>query len=281
MERIELLTSLEEVLHVALPEDFGAEIHTVLDLITGLEQQAGIVPTAGTASRQSWETILARGTGDAEKCLPFDLSGSAVTIFKYICLRLLYYLVFRTLLRLKTQGLNHLPEKGPFLICPNHESYLDAFILLSVLPYRIFRRMFFLGYSVFFKSWFMKPVAHLMSVISVDPDAHLLRAMKAGAAGLRSGLILGIFPEGGRSFDGELQAFKKGAAILSREMSVPIIPAAIRGTHKVWPRDSVRIRPHRVSIEFGQPLFPSQSAAADPYQMDTERLQAAVASLLR
>ncbi len=280
MERIELLTSLEEVLHVALPEDFGAEILTVRDLITGLEQQAGILTTAGTASRQSWKTILARDTGDAEKCLPFHLSGAAVTIFKYICLRLVYYLVFRTLLRLKTQGLNHLPEKGPFLICPNHESYLDAFVLLSVLPYRIFRRMFFLGYSVFFKSWFMKPVAHLTSVISVDPDAHLLRAMKAGAAGLRSGLILGIFPEGGRSFDGELQAFKKGAAILSREMSVPIIPTAIRGTHKVWPRDSVRIRPHRVSIEFGQPLFPSQSAAADPYQTDTDRLRKAVAALI-
>jgi long-chain acyl-CoA synthetase len=76
--------------------------------------------------------------------------------------------------------------------------------------------MFFLGYSVFFQGWFMKLVAHLTNVISVDPDAHLLRAMKAGAAGLRSGLILGIFPEGGRSFDGELQTFKKGAAILSQ-----------------------------------------------------------------
>ena len=190
-------------------------------------------------------------------------------------------MVFRTLLRLKMQGLNHLPDKGPFLICPNHESYLDPFVLLSVLPYRIFRRMFFLGYSEFFKSWLMKPVAHLTSVISVDPDVHLLRAMKAGAAGLKSGLILGIFPEGGRSFDGELQAFKKGAAILSREMSVPIIPTAIRGTHRVWPRDSIRIRPHKVGIEFGQPLFPSQSTPTDPYQTDTERLRKAVAALIR
>ena len=104
MERIELLTSLEEVLHVALPEDFGAEILTVRDLITGLERQAGILTTAGTASRQSWKTILARDSDDAEKCLPFHLPGAAVTISKYICLRLIYYLVFRTLLRLTTQG---------------------------------------------------------------------------------------------------------------------------------------------------------------------------------
>ena len=280
MERIELLSSLEEALHLSLPEDFGADIHTVRDLVTRLEQQAGVVTDSGTAARQSWKTILSREPEEAGEGLPFHLSGAAVAVFKHVCLRLVYYLVFRTLLRLKAHGLDNLPEKGPFLICPNHQSYLDPFILLSVLPYRVSRRMFFLGYSVFFQGWFMRLVAHLTNVISVDADAHLLRAMKAGAAGLRHGLTLGIFPEGGRSFDGELQTFKKGAAILSRELSVPIIPTAIRGTHKVWPRDSIRIRPHRVSIEFGEPLFPSQNAVADPYQADTDRLREAVASLI-
>ncbi len=127
----------------------------------------------------------------------------------------------------------------------------------------------------------MKSVARLTNVIPVDPDAHLLRAMKAGAAGLRAGLILGIFPEGGRSFDGELQDFKKGAAILARELSVPIIPAAIHGTFEAWPRDSVRIRPHKVKIEFGEPILPLQTEAPDPYQADTDRLCKAVASLFR
>ncbi|HTY64164.1 MAG TPA: AMP-binding protein [Acidobacteriota bacterium] len=281
MERIELLSSLEEVLHLALPEDFGARVFTVRDLVAGLEQQAGILTGAGIASRQSWKTILSTESEDGEESLPFHLSGAAVNIFKYLCLRLVCYLVFRTLLRLKTKGLSHLPEEGPFLVCPNHESYLDPFVLLSVLPYRYSRRMFFLGYSAFFQGWFMKLIAHLTNVISVDPDAHLLRAMKAGAAGLRHGLILGVFPEGGRSFDGELQAFKKGSAILSRELSVPIVPTAIRGTHKVWPRDSVRIRPHKISIEFGEPIFPSQTDATDPYQADTERLRNAVAALRR
>jgi long-chain acyl-CoA synthetase len=281
MERIELLTSLEQVLNLQLPEDFGADIFTVRDLIFRLEQQAGVVTRTGAASRQSWKTILSRETASLEETAHFHLSGKAVTLFKYICLRLMYYTLFRTLMRLETRGLNHLPEKGPYLICPNHESYLDPFILLSVLPYRIFRKMFFLGYSVIFTGWLMKLVARLTNVIPVDPDAHLLRAMKAGASGLRAGLILGIFPEGGRSFDGELQAFKKGAAILSRELSVPIIPAGIQGTHEAWPRDSMRIRPHKVKIAFGEPVYPSQTGAADPYQFDTDQLRKAVASLIR
>lgn len=152
MERIELLGSLEELLHLTLPEDFAADIFTVRDLIAGLEKQAGIGTTAGSASRQNWKTILAPEPVEGEEPLPFHVPGTFVTLFKFICIKLVYYAVFRTLLRLRTKGLEHLPENGPFLICPNHASYIDPFVLLSVLPYRIFRRMFFLGYSVFFRA---------------------------------------------------------------------------------------------------------------------------------
>ncbi|MDM7994621.1 MAG: AMP-binding protein [Acidobacteriota bacterium] len=281
MERIELLTSLEQALNVNLPEDFGAEILTVRDLISGLEKQAGMGSGTGPAGRQSWKTILSKTSLSAEETAHFRLSGAALTLFKFCCLRVLYHILFRTLLGLQVQGRHRLPGKGPFLICPNHESYLDPFILLSVLPYKIFKNTFFLGYSMFFNKGVMKYIARLTNIVPVDPDAHLLRAMRAGAAGLRAGLVLCVFPEGGRSYDGKLQEFKKGAAILSRELSLPIIPTAIQGTHAVWPRDSMRIRPHKVRIEFGAPLLPSATDAADPYQEDTDRVRDAVASMIR
>jgi hypothetical protein len=56
-----------------------------------------------------------------------------------------------------------------------------------------------------------------IDVVPIDPDTHLLRAMRAGAAGLSARRILTIYPEGQRSFDGELQEFKKGAAICPRK----------------------------------------------------------------
>jgi 1-acyl-sn-glycerol-3-phosphate acyltransferase len=105
--------------------------------------------------------------------------------------------------------------------------------------------------------------------------------MKAGANGLRQGLILCIFPEGGRSFDGTLQEFKKGAAILSRELEIPAVPVGISGTYQVWPRDTIRIRPHKVEISIGKPLYPSEADAADPYQSDTDQLRSAVAGLIQ
>jgi long-chain acyl-CoA synthetase len=279
MERVELLASLEQSLRLELPEDFGAEIFTVRDLIVQLAKQAGSVIPSREA-RQSWSAILSEESLVRETDIRVPMSGKAMTLFKYVCLRIIYYAVFRTLLRIKVRGLENLSGKGPYLICPNHQSYLDPFVLTSTLPYRVFKQLFFVGYSVFFASGFMKLAARLTNIVPVDPDSHLLRAMKTGASGLRDGLILCIFPEGGRSFDGQLQPFKKGAAILARELSVSIIPVGIQGAHLVWPRDSIRIRPHKVTVRFGEPLSPSKGSSDDPYQIDTEILRNAVSALM-
>jgi long-chain acyl-CoA synthetase len=278
MERVELLAGIEQLLNVRLPEDFGAQIYTVRDLIVRLEQETGVLPRTGGSEKQSWKTILAEESIDSE-ATQLPISGPIVSFCKHLFLRFVYFTLFRTFLRMEIRGLEHLPKNGPYLVCPNHESYLDAIVLISVLPFHVFRKMFFVGYSQFFTGTFMTMVARLINVVPVDPDAHLLRAMKAGAVGLRRKLILCIFPEGGRSFDGNLQTFKKGAAILSRELSAPIIPTAIDGTHEVWPRASRRIRPHKVTIVFGPPLYPAESRTADPYQEDTDRLRAAIERL--
>ena len=58
--------------------------------------------------------------------------------------------------------------------------------------------------------------------------------MKASAIGLRNGKVLNIYPEGERGYDGELHNFKKGAAILSTELELPILPAAIDGVCNFW-----------------------------------------------
>jgi len=279
MERVELVASLGQALNLQLPEDFGADLFTVRDLIVRLELEAGILVRAGSSARQSWKTILSEEALN-HKADTVHLTGTAVAALKHLLLRLVYRLVFRPLLGLEIRGLEHLPARGPYLVCPNHQSYLDPFVLVSALPYRVFRNMFFVGYSVLFDNWFMKRMARLMHIVPVDPDAHLLRAMKAGAHGLRNGLILCIFPEGGRAFDGTLQEFKKGAAILARELLIPMIPVGIRGTYQVWPRSSARIRLHKVTVRFGAPLYPSRSDEPDPYQADTDRLRASVAELI-
>jgi long-chain acyl-CoA synthetase len=280
MERVELLASLEQTLNLRLPEDFGTEVFTVRDLIVRLEQLAGVSAAGSAAERQSWKSILSEESLQDGEDWRIHFSGTALSLLKWFGLRFIYFTLFRTFLRLEVHGKRQLPRTAPYLICPNHLSYIDPFLVMSVLPFRIFRRVFFVGYSEYFDNWFMKLLARLTNTVPVDPDAHLLRAMKVGAYGLRHERILCIFPEGGRSFDGELQQFKKGAAILAREIGVSIIPVGIQGAYEVWPRGSKRIRPHKVRMVFGPALLPVESGNSDPYQLDTERIRAAVAGLI-
>ncbi len=274
MERVELLAGLERALNLKLPEDFGVELHTVRDLIVRLQERVEVAPGLPATGRGTWSRILSAEAlaGDEDARIAF--AGRWLTIFKYSVLRLIY-LLMRVLLRLDVRGRENLPARGPFLICPNHLSYIDPLVVISSLPYRLFRHTFFLGYSAIFQKGVMGLLARLAGVIPVDADANLLRAMKIGAWGLRSGRILCIFPEGGRSFDGTLQEFRKGAAILARETGAALVPVGIRGTYEVWPRDSRRIRLHKVAVRFGRPLEPGSGS----YDEDTERLRAAVSIL--
>jgi long-chain acyl-CoA synthetase len=279
MERIELLASLEQSLGLKFHESFGTEIYTVRDLIRGLQQQTGPAADDGGGLRQSWEKILSVESLEQEVALKPHFSGTALGLFKYAAVRILH-LLFKVLFRLEALGLENLPREGPFLICPNHLSYIDPLVVLATLPYRFFKRVFFVGAAEFFVSPHMRLLARVADIFPVDPDAHLLRAMRVGAAGLRGGRILCIFPEGARSFDGRLGPFKKGAAILARELDVPLVPAAICGTHEVWARDSRRIHLHKVKVVFGKPLRASQGEEASPDQADTDELKQAIAGLM-
>jgi long-chain acyl-CoA synthetase len=279
MERVELLANLEHALGLELPEDFGAEIYTVRDLIRGLQQRVTGSSGGSAGVRQNWAQILSAESLARDKELTVRFAGSAVACVRWVGVRFLH-LLFTVFFRFEAQGLENLPREGPFLLCPNHLSYLDPLMVLAPLPRQLLNRIFFVGASFFLASRFMKLVARLADIFPVDPDVHLLRAMKAGAHGLRSGRVLCIFPEGARSFDGRLAEFKKGAAILAREIGVPMIPVAICGTYEVWPRDSWRFRLHKVRIVFGSPLAAASAGEMSPYEADTIRLRAAVARLI-
>jgi long-chain acyl-CoA synthetase len=90
----------------------------------------------------------------------------------------------------------------------------------------------------------------------VDPDANLIPAMRAGACGLRHSGVLILYPEGERSIDGTPRTFKKGAAILSSHLQVPIVPVAIEGFHDAWPRGKSFQKFAPLKIAFGEPIYP-------------------------
>jgi long-chain acyl-CoA synthetase len=108
----------------------------------------------------------------------------------------------------------------------------------------------------------MRTLARWVRVVVVDPDANLIPAMRAGAFGLGHGRVLVLYPEGERSIDGTPKRFKKGAAILSIHMQVPIVPVAIEGFYEAWPRGKPFQKFAPLRIEIGDPIFPPPKNAA-------------------
>jgi 1-acyl-sn-glycerol-3-phosphate acyltransferase len=152
----------------------------------------------------------------------------------------------------------HLPDT-PFLLCSNHTSHADSAILMTATG-RNFRNFALIGASdYFFHSrrvrWIVSP---LMNIIPIDrePGAKSLSACLATCRQFmeRTGGSLILYPEGTRSTDGEMHAFRSGAALFAIELDVPVVPAYIEGAHHILPKGHYMPRSGPVTVRFGEPL---------------------------
>ena len=127
----------------------------------------------------------------------------------------------------------------------------------------------------------MRQIARLLKVVVVDPDVHLVPAMRAGAYGLRNGMALILYPEGERSIDGTPRIFKKGAAILSTHLQVPIVPVGIEGFYEAWPRNQRFQKFAELKIRIDKPLQPPPEALAseETYAKYTAELKQRVVAI--
>jgi long-chain acyl-CoA synthetase len=281
MQRVELLSRLEEELGGNLEESRLAEIYTVRDLIDAVLQSAasGDGKPAAHTTFAGWKAILHEDPDDPE-VLSLARPSHFKTTFWYLVSRLIQ-VVSLDRFDLKVSGIEKLPKSGAFLLSSNHQSYLDPLILASILPAEVCQRAFAVGTSEIFGEGIMRRLARSLKVIVLDPDANLVPAMRAGAFGLRHGMVLVLYPEGERSIDGAPRIFKKGAAILSIHLQVPIVPIAIEGFYDAWPRAKPFQGFKPLKIVFGDPIIPPPEAEAseEAYEKLTSELKSRVVTM--
>jgi long-chain acyl-CoA synthetase len=260
MQRVELLVALEKELGGDVAESRVPEIYSVRELIDTVRASAsGVAAGASHRAFVGWHAIFSEEVTDPE-VLELRKNRPIATTMMFLLFRLAQMFA-RDKFDLQVTGLEKLPAQGPFIISPNHQSYLDPFVLACVLPWNVFRELFAVGTSDIFGFSFMRPIARWLRVLVVDPDANLIPAMRGGAFGLRLGRVLMLFPEGERSVSGEPRIFKKGVAILSAHLQVPIVPVAMDGFYEVWPRGKhffQKFNPLRMS--FGDPIYAPKKA---------------------
>ena len=263
MERVELLTELEQRFGVKLSQQAAAGIFTVRQLVAALGAD-GMEGSRTEPPVESWAFLLKDLPPASDPVLSGLLARRPIAApLLYLGLRVIRAL----LVRIELAGVEHLPTSGAYILSPNHQSHLDPFMLCSMLPFRTYRNLFFVGAVEYFETPLTQWFARLTNLVPIDPDSNLVPAMRAGAFGLAHGKVLVLFPEGERAIDGTVKKFKKGAPVLAQHLRVPIVPVAIKGVFELWPRGRsfnwrlLRLwSRHRVRIVIGKPMTFAEDA---------------------
>ena len=174
------------------------------------------------------------------------------TIVPEFFMRFLSWVLVRALYRLRVRGIEqHVPDEGPALIVCNHVSYMDALILAASIPRPVRFVMYYRIFNIPVMRWIFR-TAKAIPIAGAREDPELLRrAFEEIDAALADGQLVGIFPEGALTKDGQIAPFKNGVERILERRPVPVVPMALRGMWaSMWSRRDSRLGRMRVPRRF-------------------------------
>jgi 1-acyl-sn-glycerol-3-phosphate acyltransferase len=180
----------------------------------------------------------------------FDKDGSKV--HRYCAVPWAKAILWVCGIRVTVFGIERLAAHVPRIYMVNHQSFFDIFILLACLP---------VDFKFILKQELMRiPLlgpamrgARYIAIERNDPR-EAVKSMNQAAKKIKEGTSVLIFPEGTRSVDGRLQAFKKGGFSLAVKAGCDIVPVAIIGSSRIAPKGSLKIRKGTVGMHIGKPI---------------------------
>jgi len=181
---------------------------------------------------------------------------------------------------LRLEGLRNVPTDGPFLLVANHQSLLDPLLIQTFCPRQVHTMAKSSQFASPFFAWLMPRIRSFpVRRHQIDPQA-----VRLALRHLRQGAPVGIYLEGERTWDGQLQAPRRGAVRLILKAGVPVIPCTIVGAYDVLPRWHRSLRRCEIRVTFGTPMhFPKLDRRVDreaALEETADRLMAALAAPL-
>ncbi|MFZ3065889.1 MAG: lysophospholipid acyltransferase family protein [Nitrospirota bacterium] len=168
----------------------------------------------------------------------------------YAIFHLIFFVTAKLFFRIKVIGHSNIPKKGGVIIASNHMSYFDPPFIGCV----ICRRVNFMARDDLFRNpvfaWFLRR----FKSFPVKRGTGDRGAIKEAVRRLKKGEPMLLFPEGTRSKDGRLGKGMPGVGLVAALTGAPVVPAFIKGSEDVLPRDSKRLRFKKVTVAFGKPI---------------------------
>ena len=155
------------------------------------------------------------------------------------------------------EGLENLDPSKTYVFVGNHQSYVDIFLVFASLDAKGMRTLF-MAKRELEKIPLFGPVIWAMGLIPIErgETRQQMATMFESVKTLDKGYSLTIFAEGSRTYDGELQPFKRGAFLLAEQTGKEIVPFVITGSFNIFPRNKFRIRSGPCKISFQKPIPP-------------------------
>ncbi len=197
--------------------------------------------TGGRVWGRSWSFSPGSSSNDR-------IRGETMTWYRLF--QLILTLFAHAVARLEVVGRENIPKTGPFILVANHQSFLDPIIVQVLCRRPLHTLAKSTQFTGRFMGWFM-PRSNAIPTrrYRIEPQAVrvVLRRLAEGEA-------VGVYPEGERSWDAQLQPFRRGTIRLLLKSGVPVIPCGLSGAYDVWPRWSKTIRRRRIRVEFGEAI---------------------------
>ena len=249
---VNLTMEISERTGVEIGEEAISRIDTVRDLLREAAEASG---EGGATRRVSPLDHPEEALSNEQKRYLEPLSPAQSVAAR--ALFLLDRALMKAFFDLKVEGAEGLPKEGPFIVVPNHLSYIDSFVVAAALDGRTIRKTHWAGWTgAAFGNPLTRAVSRLAQAFPIDPERAGASSLAFGAMVLKQGRGLVWFPEGQRSADGELQPFKPGIGMLLDKYRVPVVPVSIRGSYEAMPPGKALPRPGGVTVTFGKLLDP-------------------------